>query len=223
MSQLQTLDRGLHALKIIARHPGGLSIAELATELAINRAIVYRIVATLEANALAYRKEDGAICLGGGILALASQFEPQLRSVTEPLLRRLARDTHATAYLSAAQGEECVALMVAEPEDGLLRVGYRVGSRHPLAIGAAGIAILSARPESETDSSEIRTARQQGYSITRGQLQRGAVGVACPLAGKSSRSGFEGSIGVVALDDLDAEAAAGAVKTCAYQLADLLA
>ncbi|MDL4864877.1 helix-turn-helix domain-containing protein, partial [Halomonas elongata] len=147
MSQLQTLDRGLHALKTIARYPGGLSIAELAEELGINRAIAYRIVATLEVHALVYRRDDGAICLGGEILGLAAHFEPQLRSVAAPLLRHLARETNATAYLSAAQGEECVALMVAEPEEGLLRVGYRVGSRHPLTIGAAGIAILSARPE----------------------------------------------------------------------------
>ncbi|MBZ9566624.1 IclR family transcriptional regulator [Modicisalibacter tunisiensis] len=223
MSQLQTLDRGLHALRIIARHPGGLSIAELAEALGINRAIVYRIVATLEANALAYRREDGAICLGGGILGLAAQFEPQLRSVAEPLLRRLARETNATAYLSAAQGDECVALMVAEPEEALLRVGYRVGSRHPLTIGAAGIAILSARPESESDSDAVRDARRQGYSITRGQLQRGAVGVACPLCDPASRPGFEGSVGVVALDDLNADAAASAVQACVKRLNGLLA
>ncbi|WP_168380909.1 hypothetical protein [Modicisalibacter radicis] len=46
--------------------------------------------------------------------------------------------------------------------------------------------------------------------------------MACPLSGSASRSGFEGSIGVVALDDLDAQAAASAVKACAHQLADLL-
>ncbi|GHB08881.1 IclR family transcriptional regulator [Modicisalibacter luteus] len=222
MSQLQTLDRGLQALEIIAQHPSGISIADLAVRLDINRAIVYRIVATLEANALAYRRQEGQVCLGGGILALASRFEPQLRSIAQPLLRQLARETHATAYLSAAQGEECVALLVAEPEEGLLRVSYRVGSRHPLELGAAGVAILSARPARDNDADEVRQARQDGFSITRGQLQRGAVGVASPLRGAVQHSGFEGSVGVVALDDLDAPAAAKAVTACAQRLASLI-
>jgi DNA-binding IclR family transcriptional regulator len=224
MSLLQTLERGIHALKIIAEHADGMSIAALAERLEVHRAIAYRIVATLEAHALVSRAADGQIYLGSGILLLASRFEPQLRSVAQPLLRVLARETRATAYLSTVQGDECVALMVAEPEEGLLRVGYRVGSRHPLTRGAAGIAILAGRPERPDDPEDVRQARRDGYSVTRGQLQRGAVGVASAIRSPvdGPNAGFEGSVGVVALDDLDAEAAAGAVRACADRIAALI-
>lgn len=219
MSLLQTLDRGIEALKIIAEHANGVSVAALAERLGVHRAIAYRIVATLEAHALVSRSADGLIRLGSEVLVLAARFEPHLRSVAQPLLRELARRTRATAYLSAAQGDECVALMVAEPEEGLLRVGYRVGSRHPLSRGAAGVAILAGRPPRADDPPEVRQARQDGYSLTRGQLQRGAVGVASPIR---QSGGFEGSVGVVALDDLDTAAAAEAVRTCAERIASLL-
>lgn len=219
---LQTLDRGLHALELIAENAEGMSVAELAERLEVHRAIAYRIVTTLEQHGLVARSAEGALRLGAGISLLASRFEPQLRAVAQPLIQTLAKATCATAFVSVAQGEECVVLLVAEPEEGLLRVGYRVGSRHPLTRGAAGIAILAGRAPRDDDSEEVRRARADGYSLTRGQLQRGAVGVASPVATPQFRPGVEACVGVVAMDDLDTERAIREVKAHALRLAELV-
>lgn len=221
MAVLQTLDRGLVALQVIAQNPGGLSIADLAAALEVHRAIAYRLVATLEAHGLVSRGGEGLIFLGGGIVALAARFEPHLRTLGRPVVEALARETRATAYLSVPQGEDCVAILVAEPDEGLLRVGYRVGSRHPLTRGAAGLAILAARPERPDEPEGVTQARRDGYSLTRGQLQKGAVGIASPVV-VPSQPGFEACVGVVALDDLDVEAAVPAVKAGAARLASRL-
>ena len=61
------------------------------------------------------------------------------------------------------------------PDSALLSVSYRVGSRHPVTRGAAGLAIASLRPETPDDPPAVRQAREDGYSVTRGQLQPGAV------------------------------------------------
>ena len=219
---LQTLDRGLHALEIVAEHAEGISVAELAERLDVHRAIAYRIVTTLEQHGLVARSAEGPLRLGAGISLLAARFEPQLRAVAQPLLQALAKATRATAFVSVAQGEECVVILVAEPDEGLLRVGYRVGSRHPLSLGAAGIAILAGRPPRADDSEAVRQARSDGYSLTRGQLQLGAVGVASPVATPQFRPGVEACVGVVAMDDLDTERAIREVKAHAHQLAELL-
>ncbi|MCC5884562.1 MAG: helix-turn-helix domain-containing protein [Halomonas sp.] len=219
---LQTLDRGLRALEIIAEHAKGVSVAELAEQLDVHRAIAYRIVTTLEQHGLVVRSAEGPLRLGAGISLLASHFEPQLSAVAQPLLQALAKATRATAFISVAQGEECVVIRVAEPDEGLLRVGYRVGSRHPLTQGAAGIAILAGRAPSEADNEAVRQARSDGYSLTRGQLQRGAVGVASPAATSHFRTGIEACVGVVAMDDLDTERAIREVKAHALQLAELV-
>ncbi|MDY7116078.1 helix-turn-helix domain-containing protein [Halomonas sp. SSL-5] len=219
---LQTLDRGLTALEIIAERAEGLSVAELAERLEVHRAIAYRIVATLEGHGLVVRGKEGGLRLGAGVALLAGHFQPQLRRVAQPLLERLAYQARATAFVSVAEGDEAVVILVAEPDEGLLRVGYRLGSRHPLSQGAAGLAILAGRAARPNDAEALREARRQGYSLTRGQLQKGAVGVASPIVSRSPEAGLESCVGVVAMEDLDVERAATAVMACARQLAALL-
>lgn len=224
MSTLQTLDRGLRALDVISRSTSGISIAELAAELGVHRAICYRIVATLESHTLVARSEDGRVHLAAGTAVLASRFEPRFNRDARPLLQQLADETGATSFLAVAEGQECVVLLAVEPRDVVFTVGYRVGSRHPITRGAAGIAILAARPEHPDDSEEVRQARQRGYSLTRGQLEPGAVGVAAGLhtSNGAGASLVERSIGAVALDNLDTSTAIPAVLRTARELERLL-
>lgn len=220
---LQTLDRGLQALMLIAQEEHGISIADLATGLGVHRAIAYRIVATLESHSLIARVDRGRLRLGAGLLTLASRFEPQLRLLARPVLRELAEATQAAAFVSVPSGEDSVAIMVTEPEGTLLRVAYRVGSRHPLGRGAAGIAILAGRAASTNDPESVSVARHQGFSVTRGELQKGAVGVASPVHGRDPIPvGLEASIGVVAFEDLDVSAAKDLVLDSARRLAAAL-
>ena len=219
---LQTLERGIAALEIISKLDDGITVAQLAEQLDINRAIAYRIVTTLENHDLVARRKNGVIRLGAGAVLLSQRFEPQLRSVAQPLIAGLAEKTGATAFVSVAQGDECIVIMVEESNKGVLRVGYRVGGRHPLDKGAAGIAILANRPPSADDSEIVRKARADGFSLTRGQIQSGAVGIASPIKSKSGEGRFESCVGVVAMDDLDTELASQAVVTCAADIARAL-
>jgi DNA-binding IclR family transcriptional regulator len=212
MSTLQTLARGLTVLEHVSRSATGLQIADIAEKLGVHRAIAYRLVSTLEQHMLVSRAHDGRIIIGGGILALAERFQPQLRATARPLLKTLAEESGATAFLCVAQGDECVAIEVAEPERPLLKVSYRTGSRHPISKGAAGLAIAMQRPEDTTDSLELTTARRNGFALTRGQLQEGAIGMAAPLTrANGAAPGAEACIGVVAMHTLDTETALAAV------------
>jgi DNA-binding IclR family transcriptional regulator len=220
---LQTLDRGLLLLDLLARHPDGMSVAQLAGQLGIHRAIAYRLAATLEQRAMVSRGPDGQLRLGVGVLTLARAFQPQLRAAAHPLLQSLANDTECTAFLSVAEGGEGVATLVCEPRDSVMGIAYRVGSRHPLDRGAAGIAILSGREPAPGESEAVLRARRDGYSLTYGQLQKGAVGLASPI--RASAGGpmrFEASVGVVALIELDADRIAPAVTACAMAVARAL-
>ena len=51
----QTLDRGLQVLEVLADHPEGLTVTQLARELDVSRTIVYRLVVTLEQHGLLRR------------------------------------------------------------------------------------------------------------------------------------------------------------------------
>jgi len=217
--QLQTLDRGLHLLNVVSQAPGGVTMNELAERLAVHRTVCYRLVGTLAAHGLVVRGADGRVRLGAQVRALADRFTPQVIAAARPVLLDLARTSGATAHLSVAEGDECVAVEVVEPPGSVMHVAYRVGSRHPLDRGAAGRAILAARPPAPGDPERVRADRAQGYSVTAGELQPGAVGVA---AGLDPRYGVAASIGVVALSGLDVEAAGRQVVAAAGELAKAL-
>lgn len=218
---LQTLDRGIDALLLIARTPGGIRAGQLAALLGLNRAVSYRIVATLAGHGLVRRLEDGRMVLGSTALLLGAQIVEGIRTAAKPVLEDLAECTGATAFLSMADRDECVVAMTAEPRTAAINIHYRVGTRHPITRGAAGIAILAARPPSEQDTDDIRLARAQGFSATRGQLHKGAVGVSSSVhLPAKGFAGMEYSIGVVALETLDLDLAARAVPAAAQTLSD---
>jgi DNA-binding IclR family transcriptional regulator len=93
---------------------------------------------------------------------------------------------------------------VVEPSWTNMHVAYREGSRHPLARGAAGLAILALR--------EGRT----GYLITEGQLQEGARGIAAPVPGLPW---LEASVGVISFTPLDPGTIGPRVAGAAAELA----
>ena len=109
---MQTLDRGLRVLELLAETPDGKPVAELAGALGVHRAIVYRLLATLEGHALVARAGDGRFRLAAGLVALARGVSPRLQAAALPELTRLAEDVGATATLTVADGEEAVALAV---------------------------------------------------------------------------------------------------------------
>jgi DNA-binding IclR family transcriptional regulator len=200
----QTLDRGLRVLDVLAASPGGLTVTELAGRLGVNRTVVYRLVSTLEGHALIRKDARGRLHVGLGVLRIASAVQPVLRDLAVPVLRTLAESVGCTAHLTVADGEEALALAVVEPSWTDFHVAFRVGSRNPLNRGAAGKAILSGREPNGPP-----------YVTTSGELQAGAQGVASPVRGVE---GLEASVGIVTLDQVDAETIGPQVAAAAAEV-----
>jgi DNA-binding IclR family transcriptional regulator len=180
-------------------------VTALATEVGVNRTVVYRLITTLEQHGLARRDPAGLVHVGLRVLALARGLQPVLRELAAPVLRSLAEELGMTAHLTVADGGEALAIAVFEPTWTDFHVGYRIGSRHPLGQGAAGRAILRGR---EPDPS--------GWVETAGELQAGARGVAAPLVGVDA---LEASVGIVTLGDLDADVVGPQVVAAAAEVA----
>ncbi|MEJ3743070.1 helix-turn-helix domain-containing protein [Actinomycetes bacterium KLBMP 9797] len=196
----QTLDRGLRLLHLVADAPDGLTVSEAAARLGVGRAVVYRLVGALAEHGMVRRDGRGRLRVGAGVLRLARRAQPLLAEATLPVLRRLAEGVGATAHLTVAEGDEAVALVVVEPTWTAFHVAYRAGSRHPLARGAAGRAILAGR---RGDDAPVTTS---------GELQPGAHGVAVPVLGVE---GLEASVGVIALTSLDLASVGPLVRSAA--------
>jgi DNA-binding IclR family transcriptional regulator len=202
----QTLERGLRLLRLLADDKGGRTPTELSAELSLSRPVVYRLLTTLMNEGFVRRDAEGRVHLGFGVLVLAQAVQPLLRAAAVPTLRRLAEEAGATAHLTVAEGDDGLAVAVVEPSWTPMHVAYREGSRHPLAKGAAGQAILA-----------LREGRDD-YFVTEGQLQEGARGVAAPVTGLPW---LEASVGVVTFGPL-AESVGPRVVAAAAELSAAL-
>jgi DNA-binding IclR family transcriptional regulator len=202
MDTAQTLDRGLRLLTLVADSPSGVTVTEAANRLGVGRAVVYRLAATLTAHSMLRRDGAGRLRAGIGLIHLARRAQPLLADAALPALRTLAEQVGATAHLTIADGTEAVAVAVVEPSSTMFHVAYRVGSRHPLDRGAAGRAILAGE-----------------LSLSAGELQPGAYGVAAPIVGVD---GLTASVGVVSLAELDLRTAREPILAAAAAIAAAL-
>lgn len=219
-AESKTLDNGVRVLQALARHPGGLSMSELARAVSVHRTGVYRLLGTLSRHGLVAQNTDGRYRLGLALIELSGAVRPDVRAVAQAPLRELAEETGATAFLSLLDGHDVVSALVVEPLHADAHVAYRVGTRHPATLGSAGLAILSVRTAQPAERAEVAEARQRGYSVSQGELQRGAWGLAAPVRPRTGQT--EASVGVVALQPLDEQQVAGLVLDAAQVIASHL-
>lgn len=216
----QTLERGLRVLRVLAAHPAGLSVTELAGALSTHRQGVYRLLAPLMDQRLVLRGADGRYTLGIGLVELASGVRPHLQEIALPELRRLADEVGATIALTVRDGDEAVVFAVVEPRSTDMHIAYRPGLRHRLDRSAAGLAILAGGPPQPGERAEVGEARERGFARTSGEILPGATGVAAPIAVRGRDA--EASLSAVWTDARDegrvAERVVAAARTIAASL-----
>lgn len=184
----QTLSRGLSALEIVAEADKPVGIAELAAHLGLHRSITYRIVRTLQEHRLVVRTDGGGLVPGARLAALARAVSRDLQSAALPELTAVANQLGMTAFIAVQDADEVVALISVEPRQAAASVAQRPGTRHPLHIGAPGIAIQAAlTPEERAALGDERLrdepffAAFPGYATSHDEVIKGMSSVAVPL------------------------------------------
>ena len=216
----QTLDRGLRALQVLAKHPDGLSVSELAAALETHRPAVYRLLGPLADHHLVRREPDGRFTLAPGLIELAAAVRPRLQEIAEPVLQRLADALRATTALTIRDGDEAVVATVVTPREPRLHITYRPGMRHPLTQGAPGHVLLAAMPPQPQEPPFVTRARERRYAVSQGELLPGAIGVAVPIATPGHAA--EASISAVWIEGLDPDEVATDVIAAADEIAAAL-
>ena len=199
-----TLERGLRLLRVLATHPEGLTVSELAEALGTHRAGVYRLLGPHQRERLVWRRPDGRFQLGVGLIELASAVVPRLQEVAGPVLQELADDLGATAALTVRDGEAAaVVVEVRSPRNVDLHISYRPGLRHPVSVAASGIAILAGNAPRAHERSEVTESRARGWSRSTGELLPGASGVAAPvMTGRGESDAAVSAVWIGHRDDL---------------------
>jgi DNA-binding IclR family transcriptional regulator len=216
----KTINAGLRLLEILRDHPDGLTITELVRVAGLHRNAVSRHLTALGSHRLIARTGT-TYTLGLGIVELNAAVQHRLRGAAVAELQVLADTCQATAFITVLDADDqAVVLTALEPRGSNIHVAYRAGNRHPADHGASGIAILLGRPPRPGERAVIGQARSIGYSVTTGELQNGAWGLAAPIITRGRPA--EASVGVVTIGQRDETIIAPPVLATASKIALLL-
>jgi DNA-binding IclR family transcriptional regulator len=177
---VQTLDRGLRLLELIALSHVPLPLAELAAQMRLHRSIVYRLLRTLQDHQLVVHTPQGYV-LGTRAQSLGRRTLPVLQRIAKPEIAKLAARVGLTAFFVVRDGEEAVTLVSVEVESARSRAVYSPGDRHPLTVGSPGIAMLAAEPPRDGERPEVVTARAVGYATTSSEVIPGLRTISAPV------------------------------------------
>ena len=184
----KTVENALVVLDTIARL-GPLSLGDLATELKLNRTVVYRLLTTLQRRSFVI-KFGGSYVVGPTLLRLSEAVLPSLRQVVTPTLQRLSASTQETVSCAVRDGNSWVILDQVLDSYHAIHVREELGTRYPLHLGAHGYALMAAYGDDalasyyahttvpESSRIAIASARELGYAMSRGELRDGVSGIA---------------------------------------------
>jgi len=217
---IQSLDRALKILDVLADRDEPIGLTELATSMGLDSSTVYRLLYTLRVHGYArqggrdrrYRLGPKAIELGQKALQKFTLLERG-----RPFLRELAAKSEETATLVGLVGNSTVCVSKKE-RPGFLTFSPRIGAEAPPYCTATGKAVIANLPEVELeqllDSIEIvrrtdntitepaalkehlRTVREQGYAVDDEEYHPGIRCVAAPVF--DHNGAVVGSIGISA-------------------------
>jgi IclR family KDG regulon transcriptional repressor len=187
----KTADQALAVLlKLSESSP--MNSATISRSLGINRTVVHRLLATMQARGFVTRTERGYLP-GAVLVRVAERVQPELRAATRPAMTALTKRLHETVVVHIADADEAVVLDQSPDTSNFIRVQHQVGSRHPLAVGASGRALLAYLPAAtqrrvvaaSADPDALTTwleqIRSAGYSESHDELQQGVYGLAVPI------------------------------------------
>ncbi len=200
---LQTLDRGLEILQLLAERPQ--SVDELSAALGCPRSTTYRALTTLRSRQLVDRTPQARYVLGFGLLRFTRALFGRLpiREAALAILRDVAEDVGETAVLTLRNGNCGVAVETVETSEPV-RVAPAQGESVPLHCGAPMKAILAflgpeeieaylrrpltaLTPRTIVDPKRLRRhlaeIRERGYAESWEEVYPKAVGVAVPVLG----------------------------------------
>ena len=181
MSTSQTLDRGLAVLESIAWATAPPTIDELAEAHGVHRSIAYRIVRTLEARHLVRRDASGRCHAGVRLASLARGVRAPLLTAAVPVLTSLANELGMTSFLVVRDGDEAVTVESIEPQTSEIHLAYRPGIRHPVELGAPGLALLAGGPLIHDERADVALARRRGWAVSTGEVIPGLASIAAPI------------------------------------------
>ncbi|MGV1822373.1 helix-turn-helix domain-containing protein [Agrobacterium tumefaciens] len=196
------LDRFVDILRLFDQHKTDWTIQQIADATAVPASTVYRTVRELVGQGFLDPSIEAHYRLGAAFI----EFDRRLR-ISDPLIREgepVLRDVvHASpipcvAVLARLYRDQVICVADRRGADGDIATSYERGRPMPLMRGATSKTILAQLPRARLSkllksvaeagaalddiTVELGGIRRRGYVITRGEVDKGLVGISVPLS-----------------------------------------
>lgn len=201
-SKVQSIDRALMMLELIADSGGSLRLADLEAATGLPLPTVHRLAKSLAHNGYLRQNASRAYALGPRLIRLGEISARGLGSWAMPHLNRAVAEIGETANLAVLEGDEV--LYVAQvPSPHSMRMFTEVGRRvsaHCTGVGKAllsqldddsvldllsrtGMPSRTANTVSDPDTllAEVWQARERGWAEDHGEQETGVWCIAAPI------------------------------------------
>lgn len=205
MTIIQSVDRALTILNLLADSEKGLGVTEISNKLEVSKSTSFRLLSTLmQANYVKQDDESQKYFLGTKLLHLGQIVNNQLdiRKIARPYMEKLANEVQETVHLVIQENMEIVYIDKIESNQ-TIRMYSEIGKRAPMYCTGVGKAILANVPSVEqehilkniqfeklTDKTitneddlkiDFEKIKQQGFSIDDEEHERGIKCAAAPI------------------------------------------
>jgi len=200
-------------LRLIAQaREEGMRLSELVDTTGLTKPTVHRLLKSLATEGLLDQDDStGKWHLGPEmyVMGSASTTRFPIEEFAQPSLARLASATGESAFLSMRRGYETICLLREEGSFPIRSFVLMAGTRFPLGVGSAGLAILSHLDESDREDAlahldlstgewgagqslpairkTIADARINGWVVNPGRIVEGSWGMAAAIFDRSNR------------------------------------
>lgn len=196
----RTLRRGLNVLDaVLESSREGLRVVDLCRAVGLERATVYRLLATLMEGGYVAQRGRFRYVPGPRLAALAlPPASPDLAKRLQPVLARVSAACGDAAFAIVREGpiSHCIARHVGTHPVQVLVI--QVGTRQPLGVGAAGLALLASLSDADVSATLaanapalssyggmtpdrmrilVRATRERGWSVIGNHATRGVLAV----------------------------------------------
>ena len=205
-----SLERGLAVMEILARHPSGMTLTEMAEQAGLTRAGARRFLLTLVATG--YATQAGRVfSLSPRLLTVARTWlgGASLWSFAAPIMRAAATQLNEACSAAILSGQDVV-YVARIPGRRILSVSLDVGTRLPAYCTSMGRILLAGLTPEELDTflgqatierrtlktitdrrllaDAIGKAKADGFAIVDEELELGLRSIAVPIRDRAERT-----------------------------------
>ncbi|QAY61088.1 IclR family transcriptional regulator [Microbacterium protaetiae] len=199
----QAVSRAAALLRLVtAAGDAGVGTAALARQSDLTRPTTHRLLAALRHEGLVDQDEHSGAWMPGPELFLMGNVAAARYDITEiarDIVRSLSVRTEESAFLSVRRGDETVCLVNEEGSFPIRSFVLHEGSRFPLGVASAGLAILAFQEPHDVDAyferhpdlaqrfgpahdearlrTRLRETTERGYSLNPGLIVEGSYGI----------------------------------------------